>query len=86
MTRAPALANVSAGVDLVSLRSWKDFKLSLRFPPEPGSDSGVHLRGRYMIQITDRNRSRGLRRRNRRDLREGPGRPRIRFEPRPGVP
>jgi hypothetical protein len=40
-------------VDLVTVRTYRDFKLSLEFMVPPGSDSGVHLRGRYEIQLKD---------------------------------
>lgn len=39
--------------DLVTERKFKDFKLDLEFMLQPGSDSGVHLRGRYEIQLKD---------------------------------
>lgn len=52
--RDGALANVRPGDDLVTRESWDDFRLSLQFRLPPGSDSGVHLRGRYEVQLTDR--------------------------------
>ncbi len=39
--------------DLVTDRTFRDFKLDLEFMLPPGSDSGVHLRGRYEIQLKD---------------------------------
>jgi len=39
--------------DLVTQRKFRDFKLELEFMITPGSDSGVHLRGRYEIQLKD---------------------------------
>ncbi len=52
--RDGALANRFPGDDLVSLESYKDFKLHLQFRLQPGEDSGVHLRGRYEVQLVDR--------------------------------
>jgi hypothetical protein len=51
--RDGALTNAFPGDDLVSLQTFTNFKLSLRFRLQPGSDSGVHLRGRYEVQLTD---------------------------------
>jgi hypothetical protein len=39
--------------DLVSERRFRDFRLTLEFMLPPGGDSGVHLRGRYEIQLKD---------------------------------
>jgi hypothetical protein len=52
--RDGALTVVRPRNDLVSERSFKDFKLHLQYRLEPAGDSGVHLRGRYEVQITDR--------------------------------
>ncbi len=52
--RDGALANVEPLADLRTVATYRDFKLSLRFRLQPGSDSGVHLRGRYEVQLTDR--------------------------------
>lgn len=52
--RHGALANVEARADLRTVRTYRNFKLSLSFRLQPGSDSGVHLRGRYEVQLTDR--------------------------------
>jgi len=40
--------------DLVSNERYRDFKLHLQYRLEPNGDSGVHLRGRYEVQLTDR--------------------------------
>ena len=49
-----SLVNSDPGDDLVSLEHFRNFKLSLQYRLEPHADSGVHLRGRYEIQLTDR--------------------------------
>lgn len=54
MVRDGALANTMPVDDLVTRDAWTDFKLSLQFRLPPGSDSGIHLRGRYELQLTDR--------------------------------
>lgn len=54
VVRDGVLANLRPADDLVTARAWSDFKLRLLFRLEPGSDSGVHLRGRYEVQLTDR--------------------------------
>lgn len=41
------------GSDLVTARKFKDFKLHLEFNCATGCNSGVYLRGRYEVQITD---------------------------------
>jgi hypothetical protein len=38
----------------VTKRAFQDFTLHLEFRVGPGGDSGVHLRGRYEIQLRDR--------------------------------
>lgn len=52
--RGGVLANIWPGDDLVSLQTFSNFKLSLQYRLQPQSDSGVHLRGRYEVQLTDR--------------------------------
>jgi len=49
------LSNVPPSVDLVTREKFNDFKLHLEFrmPPGQPSNSGVYLRGRYEIQISD---------------------------------
>jgi len=47
------LASTGECSDLVTVRRYDDFKLHLEFMVPPGSDSGVHLRGRYEIQLAD---------------------------------
>jgi hypothetical protein len=48
-----AVVEPEGNADLVSDRSFQDMKLHLEFNVEPGSNSGVYLRGRYEIQILD---------------------------------
>jgi hypothetical protein len=47
------LANVEPGNDLVSERKFTDFMLRAEFRYPKGSNSGIHLRGRYEVQIED---------------------------------
>jgi hypothetical protein len=47
------LANDKPGVDLVSERTFTDFKLRAEFRYPKDSNSGIYLRGRYEVQIED---------------------------------
>src|SRR5262245_22283603 len=47
------LINEASGANLMTERNFDDFRLQLEFKIEPGSDSGVYLRGRYEIEIED---------------------------------
>lgn len=47
------LRNARSGGNLVSEKTFTDFKLHLEFRYPPGSNSGVYLRGRYEVQIAD---------------------------------
>ncbi|CAZ98849.1 Conserved hypothetical periplasmic protein [Zobellia galactanivorans] len=47
------LRSPKSGANLVSNEKFKDFKLHVEFKVPPGSNSGVYLRGRYEVQITD---------------------------------
>jgi hypothetical protein len=47
------LTNSKKCNDIVSERSFKDFKLHIEFMYPAGSNSGVYLRGRYEVQIDD---------------------------------
>ena len=47
------LSSPGRGADLVSDRTFEDFKLHIEFNCAPGSNSGVYLRGRYEVQIED---------------------------------
>ena len=48
-----AVVAPKGNADLVTSRSFGDMKLHIEFDVEPGSNSGVYLRGRYEIQILD---------------------------------
>lgn len=47
------LTNEDAGANLITEKSFEDFKLNLEFKYPEGSNSGVYLRGRYEVQIED---------------------------------
>lgn len=47
------LTNEEAGANLITEKSFEDFKLNLEFKYPEGSNSGVYLRGRYEVQIED---------------------------------
>ncbi len=47
------LRSPKSGSNLVSDRSFTDFKLHIEFRYPQGSNSGVYLRGRYEVQIED---------------------------------
>ncbi|WP_149275978.1 3-keto-disaccharide hydrolase [Pareuzebyella sediminis] len=47
------LTSPESGANLVSKEKFNDFKAHIEFKVPPGSNSGVYLRGRYEIQITD---------------------------------
>lgn len=47
------LTSPESGANLVSEEKFEDFKLHVEFKVPPGSNSGIYLRGRYEVQITD---------------------------------
>lgn len=47
------LKSPKSGSNLVSDASFTDFKLHIEFRYPKGSNSGIYLRGRYEVQITD---------------------------------
>jgi hypothetical protein len=47
------LVNARPGNDLVTERTFTDFKLHAEFRYPKGSNSGIYLRGRYEVQIED---------------------------------
>lgn len=47
------LINQKSGANLISESTFEDFKLHLEFRVPEGSNSGVYLRGRYEVQVTD---------------------------------
>jgi Domain of Unknown Function (DUF1080) len=51
------LKSAKSGANLVSDQKFSDFKLHIEFRYQKGSNSGVYLRGRYEVQISD---SKGL--------------------------
>ena len=51
------LKSPKSGANLVSDKSFTDFKLHIEFRYPKGSNSGVYLRGRYEVQVID---SKGL--------------------------
>jgi hypothetical protein len=50
---AGVLTNAGGGANLVTSRTFDDFKIHLEFRYPKGSNSGVYLRGRYEVQIED---------------------------------
>jgi hypothetical protein len=48
-----AMTNATPCVDIITDRSFADFKLHVEFNIVPKSNSGVYLRGRYEVQIQD---------------------------------
>ena len=47
------LKNPKKGVNLISEQKFQNFKLHTEFRIPEGSNSGIYLRGRYEVQITD---------------------------------
>lgn len=47
------LTNTPPSVDIVSRRTFRDFKLHAEFKFPKGSNSGIYLRGRYEMQVQD---------------------------------
>lgn len=47
------LKSPESGSNLVSEQEFEDFKLHVEFKVPEGSNSGIYLRGRYEVQITD---------------------------------
>jgi hypothetical protein len=47
------LRNAGGGGNLVTERTFDDFRLRVEFRYPPGSNSGIYLRGRYEVQIED---------------------------------
>lgn len=57
VAEAGILRSPKSGSNLVSDKTFNDFKLHIEFRYPKGSNSGIYLRGRYEVQITD---SKGL--------------------------
>jgi len=53
VVRDGMLSNETPGNNLVTEKSFDDFKLSAEFRYPKGSNSGIYLRGRYEVQIED---------------------------------
>lgn len=47
------LKSPKSGANLVSDEKYEDFKLHIEFRYPEGSNSGIYLRGRYEVQVTD---------------------------------
>ena len=47
------LKSPGSGANLMTTGKFNDFKLHIEFRLQPGSNSGVYLRGRYEVQIID---------------------------------
>ncbi len=47
------LKSPESGSNLITEQKFEDFKLHAEFKVPPGSNSGIYLRGRYEVQITD---------------------------------
>lgn len=47
------LTNRSPCVDIISDGRYQDFKMHLEYKLEPGTQSGVYMRGRYEIRLVD---------------------------------
>lgn len=48
-----ALKSPHSGANLITERTFNDFKLHVEFRCPTGSNSGIYLRGRYEVQIED---------------------------------
>ena len=53
LVRDGVLVNAAPGNDLVTERTFTDFRLHADFRYPRGSNSGIYLRGRYEVQIED---------------------------------
>jgi hypothetical protein len=51
--RNGVLTSPHSGANLISEKTFTDFKLHVEFRYQKGSNSGVYLRGRYEVQIED---------------------------------
>ncbi len=47
------MTNTRGANNLVSKETFKDFRLEAEYKVEPGSNSGLYLRGRYELQVLD---------------------------------
>ena len=53
VVRDGVLSNANPGNDLLTEKTFDDFKLRAEFRYPPRSNSGIYLRGRYEVQIED---------------------------------
>lgn len=53
IVRGGTLVNTASGANLMTTRSFNDFKLHIEFRYPPSGNSGVYLRGRYEVQVED---------------------------------
>jgi hypothetical protein len=53
VVRDGMMVNAKPGTDLMTEKTFTDFKLAAEFRYPKGSNSGVYLRGRYEVQIED---------------------------------
>lgn len=53
VAQAGILKSPKSGANLVSEKTFTDFKLHIEFRYPKGSNSGVYLRGRYEVQVMD---------------------------------
>ncbi len=53
VARQGVLVNAAPGNDLLTERTFTDFKLRAEYRYPKGSNSGIYLRGRYEVQIED---------------------------------
>jgi Domain of Unknown Function (DUF1080) len=47
------MTNEKGANNLVSTQTFKDFRIEAEYKIEPGSNSGIYLRGRYELQVLD---------------------------------
>lgn len=57
VAKSGVLSSPRSGANLVTDKTFNDFKLHIEFKYPKGSNSGVYLRGRYEVQVAD---SKGL--------------------------
>jgi hypothetical protein len=59
VVRDKAMINTASGADLLTSARFRDFKLHIEFRYPPRGNSGIYLRGRHEVQISDSD-SRGV--------------------------
>lgn len=53
VARNGVLVNTASGANLMTTRTFNDFKLHVEFRYPPRGNSGVYIRGRYEVQVED---------------------------------